>query len=377
MKHSVFSGIDRIALGTAELPRSARLGLLTNRAAQTADGRWTGSVLMDADYRVALLLTPEHGLTVQAAAGAPVGHSQLGDIPVLSLYGADTAPVEEALPTVDALVVDLPDVGCRYYTYPWTVREVLKMAAPHGKPVYILDRPNPLGGVAIEGNKPDPGHDSAVCASNVPVRHGLTLAELALWNRRDLGLDVEISVTRTEGWERAMTWFETGMPWTPPSPAIASAEAVFLYPGTCLLEGTNVSEGRGTSAPFTMVGSPFIDGTHLASDLEGDEAWAGADVEQVTFTPQLSKWAGTECNGVRFTLQERSTFRAVRAGLALVARLAAYPEFSFIARQFDALAGTSSWREGITQHTPVAQISRDWESYEMGFRDQREDLLLY
>jgi len=377
MEQSVHIGVDRLALGAAKLPRSARLGLLTNRAARTADDRWTGTVLLDGGYHLALVLTPEHGLAVDAAAGAPVGHSQLGDIPVLSLYGADISPLEGALGTVDALVVDLPDVGCRYYTYGWTVREVLKLAARHGKPVYCLDRPNPLDGMTIEGNKPDRAYDSAVCASSVPVRHGLTLGELALWNRRSLGLDVDISVVTAEGWQRPMAWFETGLPWTPPSPALRSGEAASFYPGTCLIEGTNVSEGRGTEAPFTMIGAPFLDGRRLATLLSDEEAMAGALVEPVSFTPQSSKWADQRCSGVRLTMNHRSEFRPVRAGLALVAALVTHPEFAFLPGQFDALAGTGSWRERLARGMPPSGIAEEWESDEVNFRVEREALLLY
>jgi uncharacterized protein YbbC (DUF1343 family) len=377
MEQWVYSGVDRLALGAAELPRSARLGLLTNRAARTSSDRWTGTVLLDRGYHLTLLLTPEHGLAVDAAAGAPVSHSQFGGIPVLSLYGADMSPVEGALETVDALVVDLPDVGCRYYTYGWTVREVLKLAARHGKPVYCLDRPNPLDGMAIEGNKPARGYDSAVCASSVPVRHGLTLGELAVWNRHDLGLEVEISVVRVEGWQRPMAWAETGLPWTPPSPAIRSAEATDFYPGTCLIEGTNVSEGRGTEAPFTLVGAPFLDGGWLATVLSDDEALAGASVEPVDFTPQSSKWVGRWCSGVRLTMNDRSEFRPVRAGLALVAALATHPEFAFLPGQFDALAGTGSWRERLMRGMTPAEIAEEWASDEVNFRVEREALLLY
>jgi uncharacterized protein YbbC (DUF1343 family) len=373
----VLPGIDQIASGAARLPESARFALLTNRAAQTGDGRWTGAVLLERGYDVAVLLIPEHGLAADAAAGAPIGHSRMDDIPVLSLYGADISPVDGAIGGIDALVVDLPDVGCRYYTYGWTVREVLKLAARHGKPVYCLDRPNPLGGAAIEGNIPDEGVDSAVCASAVPVRHGLTLAELALWNRRHFGLDVEISVITAEGWDRDMTWYETGLPWVPPSPAIPSADSAWIYPGTCLLEGTNISEARGTDAPFTMAGAPWLDGASLARRLSQDEAWDGARIEPVTFTPQSSKWAGERCQGMRFTVQDREHFRPVRAGLALVAALVDNPEFSFRTGQFDALAGTSSWRQRLVDGATAAGIAGDWAESEATFRKQREAVLLY
>ncbi len=377
MTRRVLSGIDRIELGTAELPHSARLGLLTNRAARTAGGQWTGRVLLGHGYHLTLLLTPEHGLEVDAAAGSPVGHSQLGATPVLSLYGADLSPVNEAMDTVDALVVDLPDVGCRYYTYSWTVREVLKLAARHGKAVHLLDRPNPLDGVRIEGNIPETGYDSAVCASSVPVRHGLTLGELAWWNRYDLDLEVEILVITVDGWRRGMAWADTGLPWTPPSPAITSAEAAAFYPGSCLIEGTNVSEGRGTDAPFVMVGAPFVDGARLVAALRSDDTFTGASIEPVDFTPHSSKWAGRLCQGVRLTISNRHEFRPVRAGLALVAALASHPGFDFLPRQFDALAGTASWREALARGVTPTEISHAWESDENRFRAEREPILQY
>ena len=377
MEQRVTTGIDRVLLDTAELPRSARLGLLTNRAARTSSGEWTGTTLRACGYQVALLLTPEHGLTVEAAAGAPVGHSLLGDTPVLSLYGADLDPVEEALDTVDVLAIDLPDVGCRYYTYGWTVREVLKLAARAGKPVYCLDRPNPLDGITVEGSMPDPGYDSAVCASSVPVRHALTLGELALWQRVDLGRDVEIVVLTAGNWSRDLAWGDTRLPWTPPSPAMQTVEAAEFYPGTCLIEGTNVSEGRGTAAPFTTIGAPFLDGDALAAALRADEAFGGVTIEPIEFTPHSSKWADRACRGIQLTLRDRRAFRPVRAGLALVAALAAHPEFEFLPRQFDALAGTAEWRERLLRGETPGEIAAGWEPDESAFRVERERGLLY
>jgi uncharacterized protein YbbC (DUF1343 family) len=377
MELPVTNGIDRLVRGVVELPRSARLGLLTNRAALSTVGEWTGTVLLELGYRVALLLTPEHGLTVDAAAGAPVGHSLMGDTPVLSLYGADLAPVERALEAIDVVVVDLPDVGCRYYTYGWTVREALKLATQHTKPVYCLDRPNPLDGVTIEGSRPDAGYDSAVCASSVPVRHGLTLGELALWNRHALNLDVDVVVLATEGWRRDIAWAHTGLPWAPPSPAMSSAETAEIYPGTCLIEGTNISEGRGTEAPFRTIGAPFLDGGSLAAALRSDDAFTEVAVEPIGFTPQSSKWAGQMCHGVRLTVNHRSKFHPVRAGLALVAALATHQEFAFLPGHFDALAGTASWRERLTRGVTPTEIAEDWESDEAEFRIEREAFLLY
>lgn len=371
---TVSTGLDRLAQGEALLDRSARLALLSNRAARDRAGRWPLEVLRAAGYQVSLLLTPEHGLEVAAEAGAVVGHSRLGDLPVFSLYGADLAPVEEALTGVDLIVADLADIGVRYYTYPWTVRETMRLAARHALPLTILDRPNPLGGTVIEGSLPQ--LDSPVCASLVPIRHGLTLGELSRWNRQTFDLEVELGVVPVTGWEREQRFPATGLPWVPPSPALPNFSAVTLYPGTCLLEGMTMSEGRGTAAPFQQFGSPQLSPGALIEELQGQEALAGATLEPVTFTPQASKWAGVPCAGVRVTVTDADRFQPVRAGLALVGALRAVPDFAFLP-SFDKLAGTTEWREHLLAGAAPEEITAGFAAAEGRFRRERTEVLLY
>lgn len=355
----VRSGADRVAAGDFALPRRGRLAILSNLAARTSDDRWIGDAVRAAGYPVSALLSPEHGLEAAAGAGEAVPHTSRDGVPVLSMYGADPDPVREALSRADWLLVDLPDVGCRYYTYGWTLREALKLAEDHDLPVTVLDRPNPLGGLVIEGNLPE-RVDSPVCAARVPVRHGLTLGELALWHRHALSLDVEIGVAATAGWRRSMLWPDTGLRWHRPSPALGSFDAALAYPGTCLLEGTNVSEGRGTDSAFLLTGAPFVDGTALARTLNAADCLAGATAEAARFTPRSGKWASLECSGIRLALTDRDTFRPLLAGLALVAALSAFEGFAFRPSHFDALAGTSSWRAAIATGQDLEEITRGW-----------------
>lgn len=372
----VRTALDRLASGDVRMTHNARLGLLTNRAARTVGGVWAGDALRAAHYDISLLLSPEHGLDVAAEAGAHVAHARFGDVPILSLYGADRAPVEEALSALDMLVVDLPDVGCRYYTYPWTVRELLRRAAHHRLPVTLLDRPNPLGGRVVEGNLPDEDMDSPVCASPVPVRHGLTMGELALWNRRAYGIEVELTVIPLEGWQRGSLWNETGLPWVGPSPALPSFDSAIVYPGTCLLEGTNVSEGRGTSRPFQCLGAPFVDGEALARRLSDSPFLAGASVEPATFTPATGKWVGEECRGVQVKIHDPTTFHPVAAGVAIVAALRREPSFAFRAF-FDRLAGTTRWRHSLESGAGPEEIVNRWPAAEARFTQEREAIFLY
>jgi uncharacterized protein YbbC (DUF1343 family) len=372
----VATGLDRVGSGDAGLSRSARWALLTNRSAQAADGSWSGDVLRGAGYRIGLFLSPEHGLAGTAGAGDAVPHSSLDGVPVMSLYGADTAPVLEALESVDGVIADLPDAGCRYYTYGGTVRQVLHLAGARGLPVVLLDRPNPLDGVSVEGTLPDREIDSPVCASHVPVRHGLTVGELARWNVQDRHIEVELTVIPCRGWRREMDWPQTGLPWIPPSPALRVEGAARIYPGTCLLEGTTISEGRGTDTPFELIGSPSLDAEEVAEALRSSPLSRGARIEPATFTPRASKWEGQECRGVRITVEDRS-FRPVAFGLALIRSLMGTADFAFRQRFFDLLAGGSGWREALERGISPEKIAESWEDDVRHFRDQREPILLY
>jgi uncharacterized protein YbbC (DUF1343 family) len=371
----VAAAIDRLAAGEAGLPSHHRLIVLTNVSAQSADGRWVAEVLQSRGQKPNALLTPEHGLEARAEAGESIPHGEIDGIPVLSMYGGEEGAVEAAVAKSDLLVIDLPDVGCRYYTYEWTMREALKLAASYGVRAVVLDRPNPLGGTGVEGSLPD--HTSSpVCASHVPVRHGLTLGELARRQVRELTLDLDLDVIPARGWRRDMLWPQTGLPWVPPSPALRSFEAALLYPGTCLLEGTNVSEGRGTDAPFQLVGAPFVDADALAGAVNNHADETGIVAEPIDFVPTSGKWADTLCRGIGLHPSRPEMARPLLLGLVIVGHLARLPDFTFSA-YFDTLAGTPRWRGMLLQGDDPRSIAAGWQADERRFRQERTDVVLY
>jgi uncharacterized protein YbbC (DUF1343 family) len=252
------------------------------------------------------------------------------------------------------------------------------VAAERALPVTLLDRPNPLGGMTVEGNLPDPAFDSPVCASPVPVRHGLTMGELALWNQRAHAIEVDLSIVPLEGWRRDLLWTETSLSWIPPSPALRRMQAAYVYPGTCLLEGTNISEGRGTDWPFELAGAPFVDPVAVMRSLEGSELVAGAEIRPASFTPTSGKWEGTRCRGVRIEPADLTAFRPVATGVALVAALSRQPGFAFQVSVFDALAGTAEWRQLLERRPGAAEeIVGRWQEDEARFLEERREVLLY
>jgi len=304
----------------------ARLGLVTNDAALTSAGVPVRVALAEAGYRVERLFSPEHGLSAQGRDGAHQsdGTDRLTGLPVVSLYGDRLAPHPEDLVDLDAVVVDLPDVGCRFYTYPWTLSHVLESCAAADVPVVVLDRPNPLGGdlAVAEG----PMLDETRCASfvgrwSLPIRHGLTLGELArLWvHEGRVAADVE--VVPVEGWRRAVPALASTRPWVPPSPAMPSAHTAALYPGTGLVEGFTLSDGRGTALPFRVVGAPWIDAPTLWRALRR-QGLPGVAASPYGFVPTDGRHVGQQCEGVLLTVVDPAELRPVAVGVALISTIA-------------------------------------------------------
>ena len=319
-------GVDRPEALTSAGYRHARLGLVTNDAALTSTADPARTALLEAGHHVVRLFSPEHGLSAQGRDGAHQadGTDRLTGLPVVSLYGDRLAPRPEDLDGLDAMVVDLPDVGCRFYTYPWTLSHVLESCAAAGLPVVVLDRPNPLGGdlSLAEG----PMLDETRCASfvgrwSIPIRHCLTLGELArLWVREGrVAADVE--VVPVEGWERAAQAMSSTRPWIPTSPAMPSAHTAALYPGTGLVEGFNLSDGRGTALPFRVVGAPWIDAGRLWRELRRLEI-PGVATSPYGFIPSDGRYAGESCQGVLLTVLDPGVFRPVAFGVQLIRTIA-------------------------------------------------------
>ena len=343
----VLSGLDRVARGDVAL-RGRRIGLLMHPASVDAALRPADQVLTDAGAEVAILFGPEHGLDaaaqdlepvassvrardardsdpVGALAGGPrKGTATRDGVPIISLYGdsaASLAPRPDMLEGLDALVIDLQDVGSRYYTYVWTATFVLRIAAHARVPVIVLDRPNPLGGDVVEGRPQRPGYLSFVGLRPVAVRHGMTLGELLSMTQREEGLDpAGLEVVRMEGWRRRMDFDATGLPWVLPSPNMPTVETAFVYPGACLFEGTTLSEGRGTTRPFEIIGGPGLDGERLAKALG---PVPGALLRPLRFVPTFQKHTGVACGGVQVHVEDRSSFRSFETYVRLLAAMLA------------------------------------------------------
>lgn len=327
-------GIDRIAADTAKIPEG-RYGMVTAAHARTLDGRASRD-LLHAKGLLSDLFSPEHGLDGVAAAGAEVDHAEDGmtGLPVHSLYkhgGAGDLIDPEVMDRLDGLIYDLPDLGVRFYTYIATCLQMLDAAAEHGKPVYILDRPNPLGGEIIEGTILDEADYSFVGPYSLPIRYGLTIGELATLYVNEKALDVDLHVITCEGWTRDMDLLDTGQIFTIPSPNIPNAASVLLYPGTCLIEGTNLSEGRGTGRPFTWFGAPYMDQEELAAALATCEH-PGLAIRPQGYVPTFSKNKDEHCKGVALEIVDPKKLRPVRFMVEAIAVMRElYPEdFAFI-----------------------------------------------
>lgn len=304
-----------------------RFGLVTNDAARTARDVALRSrvALQQAGFRLVRLFAPEHGLGAMAADGTAIadGFDAVTGLPVVSLYGERMKPSRASFADLDAVLFDVPDIGARFYTYIWTLWHVLKACAEFGVPLLVLDRPNPLSGDlrAAEG----PLLDTEKCSSflslaNIPIRHSLTVGELAgLWNKEErLGADLQ--VIRCTGWQRGQHWPETHLPFVPTSPAIPGYESALLYPGLCLMEATNVSIGRGTDSPFQIVGAPWVNAVELAAELTSLRL-PGVVVAPADFVPEQNPCLGRHCQGVRLSVSDSRSFRPVRTGLHLLASL--------------------------------------------------------
>jgi uncharacterized protein YbbC (DUF1343 family) len=341
---------------------------------------------------LAALFGPEHGVRGDAQYMAAVGGEvdPRTGVPVHSLYG-ETAeslrPRPEALAGLDALVFDIQDVGTRYYTYQATMMLCMEAAAAARIAFVVLDRPNPIGGVAVEGPRLRPGFESFCGLHDLAVRHGMTVGELALLFQAERGIDVELELVPCEGWRRGMGFRETGLPWVFPSPNMPTPETALVYPGMCLLEGTNLSEGRGTTRPFELFGAPWLDGARLAIDL-ARERLPGVAFRPASFVPTWDKHAGVRCHGVELHVTDPERFRPFRTGLAAVAHARSQDPgrfgwrtepYEFVADvpAFDLLCGSSREREGMEAGVPVADLARAFAPEERAFARRRTPFLRY
>jgi uncharacterized protein YbbC (DUF1343 family) len=383
-------GLHVLAETRRELLRGRRFALLVHQASVDLRLEHASALLADLPRaRLACLMAPEHGLW-----GAPQDHAPIRPevdpgtgLPVFSLYGARRAPTPAMLRGLDALVIDLQDVGARYYTFVWTTALAMQACARAGVRVIVLDRPNPLGGELTEGNVPDPAFRSFVGLYPLAIRHAMTIGELAAYLNAEHGIGCDLTVVPMRGWRRAMRWEATGLPWVPPSPNMPTVDTARVYPGGCLIEGTNLSEGRGTTRPFEWVGAPYLE-AHAYAESLARLRLPGVHFRPARFRPTFHKWAGRLCGGVQLHVTDVDRFKPFLTGLGLIAaarRLAPRhfawrpPPYEFERRRlpFDILCGTDGIRRGLERGRPLAALEAQWRRPHRAWLRRRRRYLLY
>jgi uncharacterized protein YbbC (DUF1343 family) len=385
---SVLFGIDVLRSQRLDLIAGRRVGLISNASGVTSDLTSTVDALRRAPgVQLSALFGPEHGFSAIAADGAPVSSevdARTG-LPVYSLYGEVRQPTAEMLAEIDLLIFDIQSVGVRFYTYITTLLNSMRAAAEHGLSFVVCDRPNPIGGEIMEGPLLEQGFESFVGPGPLPIRHGLTIGELARLYNQAWGVGCDLTVIPCAGWRREMWYGDIKLPWVPPSPGMPWPETAMVYPGTCLVEGSNLSEGRGTTLPFHLVGAPWIDGHRLARTLNQCEL-PGVRFRPVNFQPAADKWAGEMCGGVQLHITDRNSFRPVSVGLQMLATVKAlYPEELAYRKSsrndqrpyIDLLAGTARVRVALDDGVRVTDLVASWAGELDEFARMAHELHLY
>lgn len=341
-------------------------------------------------HRLTAIFGPQHGFRADVQENMiESGHArdERRRVAVYSLYSETREPTAQMLRGVDVLVIDLQDVGTRIYTYIYTMANCLRAARKHGVKVVVCDRPNPIGGIAVEGPMLVAGFESFVGQYPIPMRHGMTVGELARLFNEEFGIGADLDVVGLTGWRREMYHDATGLPWVLPSPNLPTLDSALVYPGTVLCEGTNVSEGRGTTRPFELVGAPWVEAERFADALNTLEM-KGVHFRPAVFEPTFHKHAAVSCGGCQIHVLDRHSFRPVDAGVALLAQFRAADPGRFLWREppyeyereklpIDILAGSSKLREDVERGMSARQIAESWAAGVAQFRRVRERFLMY
>ncbi|MGI9042362.1 MAG: exo-beta-N-acetylmuramidase NamZ family protein [Gemmatimonadales bacterium] len=379
---SVRPGIEVLLADSMSLVRGRRVGLVTNQSGVDAGGISDVVRLRAAGVGLVALFSPEHGFRGVAEPGEAVASSvdSATGLPIYSLYGRTSAPTPEMLSGIDVMLVDLQDVGARYYTWLFTTIEVMKAAGRSGVDVVVLDRPNPIGGL-VQGNVLEPAFITTVGQLAMPMRHGMTLGELARLAATDLSIKVNLTVVPVAGWKRPVPLDRTGLPFIPPSLNLRSLESLYHYPGTCLFEGTNLSVGRGSDAAFQQIGAPWLDTAAVLVWVRNQDL-PGVRFYGVTFTPARpgdGKYADTLLYGIRLEMTDRDTYDPTATAVHLLTSLRIHHggAFAWIPKHFDRLAGTAVLRQAIEGGSDPAVIVRSWGSHLARFNIRRRPFLLY
>ena len=371
--------------------RGARVGVVCNHASIDGQFRHLVDRLAAAgDVRLAAIFGPQHGFRSDVQDNmveTPHGEDAVRSVPVYSLYSETREPTADMLRNVDVLVIDLQDIGARIYTYIYTMANCLRAAARHRIPAVVCDRPNPIGGIQVEGALLSAGFESFVGQFPIPMRHGMTIGELAALFNEEFGIGAQVEIARMERWARSMYADEAGLPWVMPSPNMPTIDTAIVYPGTVLFEGTLLSEGRGTTRPFELVGMPGVDAERFAEAMNGLEL-PGVYFRPAVFEPTFQKHAQGTCGGCQIHVLDRDAFRPVLTGVALIQMFRQANPAGFAWRQppyeyerdklpIDILAGSNTLRQQIESDVSPAQIAASWSDDEQAFERTRAKYLLY
>ena len=390
-RRKVVLGLENLCASRLDLVKGSRVGLVCNQASVDHGLNHSADVLRETPgVNVTALFGPQHGIRGDLQDNmveTPHTTDTETGLPVYSLYSETREPTEEMLRDVDVIVCDLQDVGCRIYTFVYTIANCMRIARRLGKRVIVLDRPNPIGGLAVEGNLLEKGFESFVGQYPLPTRHGMTAGELARMFIEHWGIGCDLEVVPLEGWSRELWFDETDIPWVLPSPNMPTLDAATVFPGTVHLEGTQVSEGRGTTRPFELVGAPYIEAGDLARNLES-MGLPGVKFRPTNFQPTFQKHAGKTCGGVQIHVLDRQEFKPVLTGVAVVK--AVYDlygehfrwkeppyEYVFDKNPFDVISGTDALRIAFERGTTLEEIVGSWQKGLETFLEDRANFLLY
>ncbi len=388
-RSKVVVGLEILLAERIDLIRDQRVGLIVNPSSVDAKLRHAIDLFRNRpEFDLVALFGPEHGARGDAQDQIEVEkhNDEATRLPVYSLYGETRIPAPEMLSQIDVLVFDMQDVGARYYTFIYTMVYAMRAAARDGKRVVVLDRPNPIGGAAVEGNVLDPEYRSFVGLYPLAVRHGMTVGELALLFNREFRIGCQLDVVEMHGWRRRMWYDQTGLPWVLPSPNMPTLDTATVYPGMCLIEGTNVSEGRGTTRPFELVGAPGVSPHLLAEELERQRL-PGVRFRPAYFRPTFHKWHGELCGGVQLHVTDRRRFKPYLTGIAVIAAFRRHfkgfewrpppYEYEYHKLPIDILCGTDKIRKMIEAEAQLESFEASWRPELEEFKKLRAGYLLY
>ncbi|REB05335.1 DUF1343 domain-containing protein [Sporosarcina sp. BI001-red] len=373
-------GVEMLMKNEKKLLKGKRVGLITNPTGVDQNLNSVVDLLNnDPEIQLEALYGPEHGVRGDAQAGQYVDYyvDEVTGLPVYSLYGKTRKPTPEMLENIDVLVFDIQDVGTRFYTYIYTMALAMEAAQEKGIPFVVLDRPNPLGGKKVEGPVLDPKFASFVGQYAIPLRHGMTVGELAKLFNKEFDIGADLTVVKMKGWKRNSYFDETGLQFVMPSPNMPTLETALAYPGAALIEGTNVSEGRGTTKPFELIGAPFISSPELVTRLNQLDL-PGVTFRAASFIPTFSKHSGELSHGVQIHITDRTKYEPVETGLHIVKTMKdLYPEQVQLTPFFDNLIGNGWIRPGIENGMTVEEMKSRWKKELKGFEKVRKKYLMY